>query len=195
MSFGIGSVRIQIKFLFVAFMTLLLFTDTTGLMIYGYIFSMVHEAGHLLMMAYFRNPPEEIIFEIYGIRIVKQDRLIWYQEAAVLLAGPITNLAIGMLIWWLSGRPNILTAYNLVLGILNLLPIAGLDGGQLASLLLGRWLGPAGEKVAAAVSILLLAPLIAAGFYVFIGGEGNITLLLVVLFLLVTLWNWWSKLE
>jgi stage IV sporulation protein FB len=106
-----------------------------------------------------------------------------WQEGIILLAGPICNLLQGWVcvrLGWLHGA-----GAALVLGMLNLLPIAPLDGGQLLRLILSNLLGEkVGERAAGTVSLLALAGLLAAGYWLFRWANGTPALFFFALWLL-----------
>ncbi|MEE1278456.1 MAG: hypothetical protein UHE86_05280, partial [Acutalibacteraceae bacterium] len=62
--------NVKISFLFVAFITIMIFIDKTGLVIPLILAVFVHESAHLLMMKKFGVSPKEITLIPGGIQIV-----------------------------------------------------------------------------------------------------------------------------
>ena len=99
-----------------------------------------HEAGHLLALGIFRVPVEEILLLPLGALIVapRQERLSYGRELLAVLAGPAANLLLALLSARIWGG-YVFAGANVLLGLYNLLPIRGLDGGR-ALYLLVAWL-------------------------------------------------------
>jgi len=102
----------------------------------------LHEAGHALAMRLFGYQDVRIFFVPFlGAATAGRKTLapVW-QQAVVLLAGPVPGLLLGLLLRgldppWLSAAPE-LAPLLIGLNALNLIPVDPLDGGRLAGLLL-----------------------------------------------------------
>ena len=100
----------------------------------------LHELGHLLALGALRIP-------FYGLELRGSGAVIRGglagepREAWVMLAGPGVNLLLALLL-----RRSVpgFALWNLALGAWNLLPIRGLDGGQVLALTFPCWLGRPG---------------------------------------------------
>lgn len=150
-----------------------------------FCFVLIHELGHALVARYYGQTTERIIFFPLGggAYIPKMPSSI-RQEIAVYLAGPLSNLALALLLlplllfsadgalflryylnpfsntllpdnWW-AQLLSICIAVNLLLGLLNLIPAYPLDGGRVIQALLRK---PIGQRRATIVvsSLGLLA--------------------------------------
>ena len=97
--------------------------------LYALVFSLLHEAGHLLSMVVFGCYPDKISLGIAGIRIEKTAfSLSFFQECVVALCGPLVNLIFAVIFSRnLSSLPFIINAGLL---FVNLLPVKSLDGGR-----------------------------------------------------------------
>ncbi|MEM7571753.1 MAG: site-2 protease family protein [Bacteroidota bacterium] len=135
-----------------------------------FCFVLVHELGHALVARYYGQTTERIIFFPLGggAYIPKMPASI-RQEIAVYLAGPLSNLALALLLlplllfsvdgalflryylnpfsnmllpdnWW-AQLLSICIAVNLLLGLLNLIPAYPLDGGRVIQALLRKPMG------------------------------------------------------
>ena len=116
-------------------------------------------------------------------------RLSYGRELAVTLAGPAVNLlAAPLLAAFARGgddpRWYLFAGAHAALGLYNLLPILPLDGGRALYLAAAYCLGPAaGERIAAAVSLLGAAALSVLGAR-FMAAQGGALFLLAALGLL-----------
>ena len=128
-------VRLRFDFSFFLLVVLFLLGDQSGSALFVLGAAAIHEGGHLLMMGLAKAPVEAIWFTPFGLRINGA-------EAAVTLGGSAANLA-GALLWSILPLPGALTfsAFQLVLGLLNLLPAENLDGGKLLGDTASRFLG------------------------------------------------------
>ena len=127
-----------------------------------------------------------------GAEMVLSRPLGYWQEGLTALAGPGVNLLLALLFCaWPGG--TVFAGLNLVLACFNMLPVGRLDGGRalyctLALLAGPGWAGRVGRSMDLAGAALLLA-----GGVLSLGAGGNITLLLVALWLLAALFsqnNW-----
>lgn len=187
MMFRVGSCRVSVGVPFSAVLAALLLLDGSGAAAAGLAAAALHECAHLAVMRAFRCPPEEIRFTPFGIDIVKPCRLnrSYRKDALISLAGPLANLAAGLPAL-LCGSPGFLyfAAANLILFIMNILPIGPLDGGQaLYFLLCRRWSSEKASKTVSVLSFLALTPLAALGFFVLFRSRYNFSLLLVCVYL------------
>ncbi|MEW6080224.1 MAG: M50 family metallopeptidase [Bacillota bacterium] len=108
-----------------------------------------HEMAHFLVASGFGHRPTEVDLYPFGGALRFEDD--WGDtavEAVVALAGPLHNLAVSALAWWLSGipiwRPGSLTLFietNLAIGLFNLFPVLPLDGGRVLRAMLTPRLG------------------------------------------------------
>ncbi|MCM1285214.1 MAG: hypothetical protein NC213_06700 [Acetobacter sp.] len=124
MNFTVFGCKIKIDFLFVLLLSLSALFSAYSIL-YLLLFSFLHEMGHLLALYIFGGKADSLIFSYYGAALKYQSKLPRAKEFIVLLCGPIVNL-----IFYLLIRDDI----NLVLFILNMLPIYPLDAGRIINL-------------------------------------------------------------
>lgn len=104
---------------------------------------LAHEMAHALMFALYRVRSSIICYSFGGLTIPQGRVSLRLHRILVTLAGPFTNLALAALLWASNESTpwaitNLYTAVffdiffsiNLGWGVLNLLPIIPLDGGQ-----------------------------------------------------------------
>lgn len=90
------------------------------------LFSSLHELGHLTCLYLCKGSADEIRLAFYGFAVKYSCVLQRYKEFLVILCGPAVNL-----ILYIIFRDEI----NLLLFIVNILPIYPLDGGRLVNIL------------------------------------------------------------
>ena len=109
--------------------------------------SVLHEMGHLVVLRMLGGTVRFFSASFGGVQICTDSMGVSYlRESTAVLAGPMTNLAVGSILGLLSPRGPGLTAFagaNWALGIFNLLPSAPLDGWRFLQLVLCWLLGPA----------------------------------------------------
>lgn len=179
-------VRLRISPLFGVTITALLYLDSGHLPLLCLIASALHEAGHILLLILFRQPPSSITVGLWGVRIERRRALsLGYGRcAAVSLAGPAVNL-LTALILWLAGAKGELTAVHATLGCLHLLPIETLDGGQALRQLVARVADEeTADRILLRLSILLLFPMTLTGFAVLLYTGYNFSLLALCFYLI-----------
>lgn len=115
--------------------------------------ALLHELGHCAALCLMGRPPENVTLTFFGARM-ETSFLSYRQTLLAAAAGPLLSLLLGLS---LPVFP-MLGAYSLFLGLFNLLPIAGLDGGKILKSLLLLYLPPElAEPVSAVTSIVLSA--------------------------------------
>ncbi|MBS0205188.1 MAG: M50 family metallopeptidase [Planctomycetes bacterium] len=142
---------------------------------------LVHELGHALVAEAFGWASEIVLYMMGGLTMSQRyyNRTPW-REIAVSLAGPFAGFGLYGLVliaegFWLNGRErdvhfNVLLVFrylefiNLYWGLVNLLPVPPLDGGQICQsfLLWCRFRDPG--RVASQIGVLVAG---AAAFYFF----------------------------
>ncbi len=144
MSFRLFSTRIYISFYFVAAVALFLLTDSSGIALASAVCITIHELAHLITMKLLDCAPDEVRLVLGGINIIGHRFVTHKAQVFISLSGPASNFLMALIILMInyfakSSALNIWMYISLILGIINLLPARGLDGGTaLYSLLLAR---------------------------------------------------------
>ena len=166
MTFYINSCRVYISFTFLlvtAFSALSGFDSVLKLL----MFSILHETGHLAVLLILSGRLRELSFSYYGFAIKYDNTLTPLKESAVLISGPAVNL-----ICYIIFRDEI----NLVLLLLNLMPVYPLDGGRIIRLISIKL-----SKVLSVVFIILIT--LAALYLLIIYHSYSLLLISVYLFI------------
>lgn len=103
---------------------------------------LVHELGHAVAFRRFELRPSITLYSMGGLTSAR-GRLTWGRSLVAALAGPLTGIAFGGLIWFVVQQGwwpatslfervlyEDLLFVNILWGIVNLLPVHPLDGGQ-----------------------------------------------------------------
>ncbi len=176
----VGGVRCRVSLLFPALLTGLLLSQGDSLAVSCLIASGMHECGHLLAMVALGCPPQVCVLGAFGMRLeMGGERLVGYRRNMLIsLAGPAVNILAAPLLWAVCCRPA--AVVHGLLAVLNLLPAAALDGGQVVRCLLclaGR--EAQAERWLRMLSAAVLLPLASVAFWLALSGVGNATLLIV----------------
>lgn len=98
---------------------------------------LLHEGAHLILMYLLGGRSRLLYLSLMGARIVTQQGEMGYgRELFCVLAGPGANLLASFLLAYLGEAWYICSGVNLMLGVFNLLPLPGLDGGRVIKLLI-----------------------------------------------------------
>ncbi len=191
MSFKLFGTEIYVSFLFMALITVLLATDKTGFMLPALFAVSVHETGHLFAMWLCECNPKRIKLIPTSVQISSSFTKKYKNDIAVALCGPAVNIVLFFTLYvnFIAFKNQITLCYaliNLVIGIFNLLPFAGLDGGTvLYSLLVLKSSPEKARLVMKIIGILSAACLIAFAVVLTVKHKVNISLYLMGIYLII----------
>ena len=195
MRFSVRGVSVKIDFLFAACVTFLMSFNINDEIRYAILFSLLHEAGHLLAIVLCGEKPDTVRFGIFGMTIIRKNDITqdYKKEFITAVSGHRMNfflLFVFVLLYAFDSKDIFLemAAINLIIGLFNIMPVFSLDGGRaLESLLLERLPSDKSEKIITAVSVVFLVPMNFFGFYILIKSGYNFTFLAISIYLSVML--------
>lgn len=131
----LGRLRAEPGFLLL--IALFLFLDRNGTFLALFCSWMLHEGAHIAAICLRGGSVKEIYFTLNGAKmwVERAIPLSYGEELLATLAGPGSNLLVCVLCARLGERWYLLAGVNLALGVFNLLPVPGLDGGRVLTLL------------------------------------------------------------
>lgn len=178
--------RVEVSPGFLLLLGMLFWLDEgIGLLPWGLLACLLHEAGHIAMAAVLGGRVEGMSLSVVGAELcIHYDIPLNYgQDSLVALAGPAVNLLSGVLLMVLDWQ--LTAALSLAVGIFNLLPILPLDGGRVVyGLLANRLDSDWAERLMTALSGCLVGALVGVGMVAAVH-YANVTLLITALWLLV----------
>ncbi len=143
MKFKLLGTDIYVSFLFSAIIVLMLATDKTGLALPTVFSVFVHELGHLTAMWISDNAPKSIRLIPASVQITRRVTSNYRNDIFIALAGPIVNLLLfaALYVNYIAFKNEATLYYaliNLIVGVFNLLPVTGLDGGTVLFSLIAK---------------------------------------------------------
>ncbi len=130
MEVRVGGCRIWMDFSFPALLALVFLYADGDLIRQSFAACLIHEAGHGLAMLLTHAGIRELSLTAAGVQM--RTRLLFLsqkQELFILLCGPLVNLLMAGLLYFLQGWTDA-AILHLCMGCFNLLPFTNLDGGS-----------------------------------------------------------------
>ena len=183
-TFRIGTIPVQVHGSF--FLTMLLFSAgslrnpamVVGWIVAAFVAVLMHELGHAYAGRFFGLTPAIQLHGMGGLTTwLAGKRISPGKQIIVSLAGPLVGIAVGLPLFLAApsmklsamqaGLVSAIVFVNLGWGVLNLLPILPLDGGNIMSSFFQLVSPKRGETVARFVSIFVAV--VAAAYAVYVG--------------------------
>lgn len=192
MKFKFLGTEIYISFLFSAVLSFMLVTDRSGLALPTLFAVFIHESGHLLAMWAAGCQPKAIRLIPASVQIIREIPLIkTKQSVAISLCGPAANIIVFLSLFanfylFKSESSLRFAILNLILAVFNLLPVYGLDGGDLLCLILTKEndIYKAHQTVKIITAVFALLAFLAFIWLLF-GGNLNLSVLIIAIYLVI----------
>lgn len=193
--FYINDIVIEISFLFLSVVTLALLLDSTNTVIIGILSAFIHEISHIVAFILIGKKPKKVSFEITGILLQKDNVCMSIkQELFVLLSGSLVNILIFFCIHNLGNDSfnniGVFATSNLILGIMNLLPLNAFDGGKIITLIISHYTNiNYSYKIIKIIQIIILILFLSVYVYSVINYSFNFSLFILILYIIYTIFN------
>ena len=169
---------------FVGVLCLMLYVDRVGLMLPTMLAVTLHEFGHLMALLAFRERPQRVELRVGAVAIIGNFALTSKAQLIMLISGSTLNFILFALFYFLYFFCEAMYLLNfslvmLIVGALNLLPIMGLDGGEILNIILSRFLkSKTANIITFVISVVTTLIIILLGVYVFTDTKSNISLII-----------------
>ena len=191
MRFRIFGTEFYVSFLFAAVITAMLAFDRTGFILPLLFAVLIHELGHLVAMWILDCAPKRIRLVPAAVEITTKIQSGGKYEIFIALCGPTVNLLLfaSLFVNYLAfGNDSYLTVGLIILliGLFNLLPVTGLDGGTVLFNILCRKTEP--SKAALIMRIInfsVAAAALIAAITLCFKGQFNLSFFILALYLAV----------
>lgn len=190
MIFKLFNIEFQISVPFAVMFAFLLVTDKTGLMSASLLAVVLHEMGHLIWMKKCRTAPKSVKMSLGGVLVVGSAFCTAKESISIALAGPIVNFLFTVVFYSLGVYFDnvLLAAFGVVqflVGAINLLPVKGLDGGTVLTVLLEKYCNRNVALIVKLVSFCVSVGVLVLGIAVAVKNTSNPSLLLLGIYLII----------
>lgn len=191
MNFKLLGTKIYVSFIFISLITFMIATDRTGYIIPTAFAVILHELGHLFAMWLFECAPKEIKLIPTSVQIVRSFSIKPYGETVIAVMGPLVNILLFLifLVNYLCFNNHIYLVFgiiNLVLGIFNLLPVRGLDGGTALHNIISKKFGTdSATKTITVLTLIFGFIILTLGFFLLFNKNFNPTVFIIAIYLFI----------
>lgn len=189
--FTIFGIKFRVSIGFVGIICLMLYIDMSGFILPVILAVISHEMGHLLALLLLKCKPERVELKVGAVGIFGDFLLKPKGEFIMFLSGSLVNIfcfSVLYIIYVFLENLQILnySLVMLVVGVMNLLPVIGLDGGSLMKIFLSLFLKISTAKnITLAFSIVTSIAITVLGISIFLSTKTNPSLVLLGIYLLL----------
>lgn len=191
MRFRLFGTEFYISFLFAAVITAMIAFDRTGFILPLFFAILIHETGHLAAMWALDCAPKRIRLVPAAVEITTKIQSGGKHEIFIALCGPAVNLLLfaALFVNYLAfGNDGYLTVglINLLIGLFNLLPVTGLDGGTVLFNILCRKTDPSkAVLIMRIINLSVAAAALITAVTLCFKGQFNLSFFILALYLAV----------
>ena len=143
---------IKIHFYLFVFMSYMFFIGTIEMFMIFYISILLHEIAHIVVALLLKVNVIELNLMPVGISAIYSDKISAKKEVIISMAGPIMSLILAI-----YSKDSFISSVNIIIMILNLIPIYPLDGGRIQkNYFIHKYRYKKGIKISQMVSDLFL---------------------------------------
>ena len=183
----VSDTKIKIAFPTFIFFAVLLLWNPSIYSFLPFLAAFLHEMGHITVMKLCGQKIHKITVLPFGVDIKKAPSVSSYKnDIAVSCSGVGANLFLTLFCFFLPPSPeiNFFSASNIVLAIVNILPIKTLDGGEIVEKTIAYIYGTeTAEKVIGITSIISIMLIGALAIWILFSTSYNFSLLLMCIYL------------
>lgn len=189
--FTVFGIKIRVSIGFAGLICLMLYIDKSGLILPVIFAVILHEFGHLLALLLLKCKPKRVELKVGAVGIFGDFLLKPKGEFIMFLSGSSVNIfcfSVLYIIYCFIENLQILnySLVMLVVGVMNLLPVIGLDGGSLMKIFLSSFLKISTAKnITLAFSIVTSIAITVLGISIFLNTKTNPSLVLLGIYLLL----------
>lgn len=187
--FNIFGIKFAVSVGFVGVICLMLYVDRVGLMLPTMLAVIFHEMGHLIALLIFKANPRRVELRVGAVAIIGNFPLTTGSQLIMLAAGSGFNFILFGILYAVYSFCKASYFINfslvtLVVGVLNLLPVTGLDGGEILNIfLLKIFKSNVANGLTFCISLFTVSLIILLGFNVLTDTESNISLIIFGIYL------------
>ena len=165
--------------------------DRTGLIIPTLFAMFIHEGGHLLAMWAADCQPKAIRLIPTSVQITRGFSPKKHGEIAISLCGPLANIILFSSLFtnyliFKSEQSLNFALLNLVIALFNLLPVTGLDGGAIITIVISKFTNIyKAESIVRIITVVFSLVAFLLGVYLWVSGTFNISVFIVAIYLAV----------
>ena len=143
---------IKIHFYLFVFMSYMFFIGKIEMFMIFYISILLHEIAHIVVALLLKVDVVELNLMPVGVSAIYSDKISAKKEVIISIAGPIMSLILAA-----YGKDSFISSVNIIIMILNLIPIYPLDGGRIQkNYFIHKYRYKKGIKISQMVSDLFL---------------------------------------
>ena len=145
----------------------------------------IHEIGHIIAAKIRRIKLSEMKLSIFGASLYTYNQLFsYYDEIFLCIGGPLANLLSVVVCLSIEKTNSLFFMSSLALGMLNMFPIHGFDGGRILSAFLSIHLQPkATAMICKTVSFIILFVMWCISVYFLLRSSATLTLFVFSMFM------------
>lgn len=143
---------IKIHFYLFVFMSYMFFIGKIEMFMIFYISILLHEIAHIVVALLLKVDVVELNLMPVGVSAIYSDKISAKKEVIISMAGPIMSLILAI-----YSKDSFISSVNIIIMILNLIPIYPLDGGRIQkNYFIHKYRYKKGIKISQMVSDLFL---------------------------------------
>lgn len=188
---------IKINKYFLPYVIILLMLGFREKIIISFILVFLHELVHCLVAKAlgFKGFNIEILPVGAVLKLKDIDEASAKEDLIIALSAPLLNIFLGVLFYFLyrihgHGLLYIFFQYNMIIGGINLIPAFPLDGGRIVrDIIRSKTVYKVANKITVYISIFIGIILMGIYLFLFFGGNNNISLGIIALFIMISSLN------